>query len=248
MTRNDVFILADCIGGSVLYGLNNENSDLDYRYVYIPRSKSKILGLDLGNKEVITEKKTEKDDAVGYELRHFMRQLRKQTTSALEILFSTETKGHYYSWLNIRDHRHEFMDSKKFFHSLLGYMEGELRLAIGERTGQLGGKRKEALEKYGFSPKNFVQLLRLCYVGSHFFATGNYVVKISDISEPTKDGLMEIKNHPENFTKQELIDVFLECKKAFESEFENRARNFEFNEELCNDLCFDAYKRVVNEA
>lgn len=64
------------------------------------------------------------------------------------------------------------------FRCLLGYMQGERRLANGERTGQLGSKRKAHLDKYGFSPKNFTQLFRLASCGKALFEKGYFPVNM----------------------------------------------------------------------
>ena len=74
--------------------------------------------------------------------------------------------------------RQSFIDTDNMFKCLRGYMQSELRLANGERTGQLGGKRKAQLDKYGFSPKNFVQLFRLAHAGVTLFQEGYFPVNV----------------------------------------------------------------------
>jgi predicted nucleotidyltransferase len=166
-------------GGSHSYGLNTPSSDIDLRGIFMHTNPEYILGLKRWD---YLENKKEGNDEMFFEIRHFFNLLKNGNTQAYECLFLSydcriENTEEYN--LLIRN-REFFLDSEKLFKSLLGYIQSERRLAIGERTGKLGGKRIDQLEKYGFSPKNFVQLVRLSWAGSYFFNKGIFPVKISD--------------------------------------------------------------------
>ena len=155
--------LCKVLGGSRAYGLDTTTSDIDYRGIFINTHPSTILGLDRFD----SIQKQETDDEVYFELRKFFELLRNGNSGALEILFSadqqiTDTSPEFEI---IRVNRKSFVDTDKTFKCLRGYMQGERRLANGERTGQLGGKRKVQLDAHGFSPKNATQLLRLAWCG-----------------------------------------------------------------------------------
>ena len=138
-------MLCKTLGGSTAYGLNTPSSDIDYRGVFVNDDPAKILGLD----KMLHIKKQETDDIVYYEVRKFMQLLRQGNTGALEILYSEILPfDNTYYFQIIQSYREKFVDVDKMFLCLRGYMQGERRLANGERTGQLGGKRKLAFENY----------------------------------------------------------------------------------------------------
>lgn len=145
-------------------------------------------------------------DATYYEIGRYLKLLRKSNTQVLEILFSPESAFTYKHPVFdvIQENRYRLIDTNILKNSLKGYVHSEIRLATGSRSGQLGGKRKEAVEKFGFSPKNFCQILRLCKVGQVFFTNGEYMVNVKDHDPDYHSFLMDIKNTPEKFTCEQL--------------------------------------------
>lgn len=63
-----------------------------------------------------------------------------------------------------------------------GYAESELRAAFGETTGDLGDNRKQALAKFGYSPKNAHHGLRIMMQTLHALETGQYSPYVVDHS------------------------------------------------------------------
>lgn len=227
-------LLCKSLGGSRAYGLETPTSDVDYRGVFINTDPAEILGLK--RFEVIQKQETE--DEVYYEVRKFFELLRQGNTGALEILFANDSgfleMSEDFRYLRLR--RSSFVDTDKMFGCLRGYMQSERRLANGDRTGQLGGKRKAQLEKYGFSPKNFVQLFRLAWAGMELFKTGEFPVRVRDFDPVFADWLLDLKTHPEKFTKEQLNELVDAREAEFVVAFENRQVVLKFNEELANDL------------
>lgn len=226
------------IGGSRLYGLDNEDSDIDYRIIYKTENPIYIYGL--------RENKTycgvsEEEDFVAYELRHFMSLMAKSNTQIVEMVFCEDDKIHFCdeTFKAIRENRFSLLDSGKLYSSLRGYLQNERRLALGERQGRLGGKRKGDIDKRGYSHKNVVQFSRLCLVGEKLFLEGDYIVGMRN--HPFYHQLMEIKNNPDSFSKEnveKLLDIY---EKRFMVAFESRKFNFSFDFNLAGEILKNAY-------
>ena len=225
-------MLVKTLGGSTAYALNTPESDLDYRGVFVNTEPAKILGLE----KLDHVQKQETDDIVYYEVRKFFELLRQGNTGALEILFTEGTPIETTSeFEELRANRKSFVDTEKMYRCLLGYMQGELRLANGERTGKLGGKRKAKLDKYGFSPKNFVQLFRLSFCGCALFETGEFPVNLEKYDPKFRDDLLDIKVNPSKYTKESLNERYLQAEAQLKQAYVDRKVDSKFDEQLANE-------------
>lgn len=237
-------IIAKYLGGSHLYGLNTPKSDLDERGVFINTEPQFILGLDRFE-EQRNQISEEQIDIVYKEICHFFKLLRCANTEALETLFAEEGA---FSLLEeemweIRKNAMQYVSTDLLFSCLKGYMQSEYRLALGERKGQIGGKRYAQLQVHGYSPKNVVQLLRLSYVGKKFFETGVFVVNMKN--EPIFDDLMRIKTQPETFSLEEVKKAYSRAEEELKIAFENKKINLTFNEKLANLTLCKIYKQYL---
>lgn len=227
-------LLCELIGGSTLYGLNTPDSDIDYRGLFFASCEEYVAGFD--SIESIVQ--TGEVDSAYYELTHYLKLLRKSNTQVLEILFAPDQAFTATTPLfkRIREYRYSLIDSHVLKGSLKGYVFSEMRLATGERSGRLGGKRKESVTQFGFSPKNFVQIMRLCRVGQRFFTDGNYMVNVK-LSDPAfHEELMDIKTQPHKYTVDQL-------KSRVASEYDRLVEimdksevNYSFNSKLAAEL------------
>lgn len=228
------------VAGSRLYGLETPESDTDTRGVFLNTDPGEILGLS--RRDVI---KHSSDDSLLLEFRHFLSHLRKTNTSSIELLFAEGFDLLTEEFRSVRENRYRLIDSDKFFLSLLGYIHNERRLANGERTGELGGKRKVLLERYGFSPKNFSHLLRLAFCGEMFFRESVYPVCLH--GQPFRDLVFSIKTKPENFTREQLNLLADDAVCRLKESYENRKDSFKFDLELANTLCLRFYYPFLKE-
>lgn len=235
-------LICKCISGSRMYGLDIPSSDFDWRGVFLNTKISQVIGLDRYEHQDI---KSETEDVFYWELRHFMNLLRKTNTMVLELMFNDKWIEIDPIFEEIQDHKYELIDTEKQFKSLLGYVFNEKRLSNGERTGLLGGKRKEALQKFGFSYKNFVQLFRLLFCGTTFFKTGKFPVNIMEYDPDYGKFLLAIKTTPENFNKEDLNKLVEEREEEMKKAFDNRTINYTFNEDLANELILDSYLPIL---
>ncbi|NBQ67369.1 MAG: hypothetical protein EBU46_00470 [Nitrosomonadaceae bacterium] len=239
-------IICKMQGGSHSYGLNTPSSDIDIRGVFLNDQVSQTVGLDRFEH---LDNRANGDDVFYFELRHYLNLLHKGNTQALEMLFN-------HCWIEVdplfevvQRRRNSLIDPDKLFHSLRGYMQSERRLANGERTGVLGSKRKAQLDLYGFSPKNFVQLLRLAYCGATFFRTGEFPVNIVTYDQSFGCQLMDIKTQPQGYTKARLNEMVDELEATLVASYEvNKStinEAYRFNSIIANELLLELYGPII---
>ncbi len=196
--------ICEYIGGSAIYGLKTPDSDKDIRFVFKNAKISQILGL-----EKHEHQKIETNDTFGFELRFFFNLLRKGNTQALETLFLNENEFILITneFKNIQTHRYKLIDSEKLFKCLLGYVNGEKKIILGQSTGPLGEKRKEQLKQYGYSYRNCVHALRLLRTGVLFFSGQPYPVNIVKEDKLFGEFILSIKQNPTQYNKDDLIGI-----------------------------------------
>lgn len=222
------------VAGSRLYGLATPDSDTDTRGVFLNTDPAEVLGLS--RRDVL---KRESEDTLFIEFRHFLGHLRRTNTSAIELLFAEGFDSMTDEFRVVRENRLSLIDSEMLFSSLMGYIHSERRLANGERTGELGGKRKAQLEEYGFSPKNFSHLLRLAYCGAHFFRTSFYPVSL--VEAEFREFLFSVKAEPWRHSRDGLNLLSDDAIDKLRHAYEVRERSFKFDLGLANQLCLDFY-------
>jgi hypothetical protein len=239
-------ILCAYQAGSHAYGLDTPDSDSDVRGVFALTLPGCIIDphqYDSARSAKYQGVLSGKTDTGYYELRHFFNILRQGNTNAIEMLFVEDWAAIDPFFLGIIQRRAQLLDSEQIYKSLKGYMFGELKKALGERTGKLGGKRKETVDKYGFSPKNFVQLLRLAHCGIEFFETGMFPVHLGE--DPIRAQLLDIKTNPANYSKIQLTATVHAAELELERAYKNRSFNTQFNQRLADRLMIDCYLNVL---
>lgn len=238
------------VGGSKLYGLDTKNSDTDYRGIYLLKEPEKVMGLPIygnrGYESIVTV--SDDIDISFHEYRHFLHLLSKTNTSSIEVLFAPDDAFESITpeVQALRYNKFSLIDSTKLFKSICGYIHNEIRLTLGERTGKLGGKRKQALTDYGYSYKNLVQVLRLTFCAKVLFTTGVFPVRIKDFDFDLYTNLINIKLNPSLFSLDEVNDLLNPCVDDVIYAYENRTITYEFDYKLANDLILKAYSGILS--
>jgi predicted nucleotidyltransferase len=240
-------LLCEYIGGSHSYGLNTPSSDIDYRGVYKLTDIGRIINpRAYESTKMDTEvQTTEQDgkDAAYYEFRHFIQLLGKGNTGSMETLFNDKWKSCNTFFINVQNQKRNLIDPEKLKKSVVGYAYSEYELAIGNRTGKLGGKRFETVQRLGFSPKNFVNLFRLLYSAETFFETGIFPVDLK--GSYIYPQLMEIKTCPERFNKVRLTEMRDERMKALDASWDKNkdkiSKEYKHDQGTVNKLVLDCY-------
>jgi predicted nucleotidyltransferase len=225
--------LCKYLGGSHLYGMETPASDVDERGVFMNTDPLYVYGFHRLDNQV---NQTAEEDVVMHELTQFLTLATKSNTQTLECLFAPReafTELHEDFKTLVLTRKYAFLNSAQLFKSLRGYLQNEMRLAVGERTGTLGSKRKNQLELHGFSPKNFTHLFRLAECGRQFFETSEYPVRLKDFNPDLHDFCMALKTHPEQFVMEELVVKANELSAEMEKAFENRKVTFQPDEKYC---------------
>lgn len=178
-------MLFTCLSGSHAYGLNNKDSDMDFRGVFLNTHPKDILGIT----EFTEEVRTNPDTAL-FELRKFCRLALAGNTIACESLWvkPDEVTPLGQALIGMRK---DFV-SMKFVDVFRGYAVSEHRKTVGVVTGALGEQRKKLIEKYGYSVKNATQCLRLLWQGTQLVKTGHVKVYIED--EEKRGEMLSVKN------------------------------------------------------
>jgi predicted nucleotidyltransferase len=232
--------LAKYLGGSHMYGLNTENSDIDSRSIVANDSISTIVGLERFDQKTINTKDV--DDKT-IEVRAFLLELKKGTPAYLEALWAPERKFSLMSkaFKEIRQERHHLTEPKTVYKSLRGYMQSQREgiFVLGEKAKK-DTARAQSIEKYGFDNKGASHFIRLAEAGLNYFQGGAYIV------EPQQpDGYREeafgLKTRPQDFEPIALGEL-LDKLDAFLEEAYNRHRlNHKFDDELANKLLVSVY-------
>ncbi len=188
------YLIIRCFGGSITYGTNNEDSDVDIRGIFVP---PKQYWLGLKNVEVLSGVKEDDTDYAFYNIRKFFQLALNANPNILEILFCRE--NHYLNkgldknfvklGKKIIENRHIFL-SKKVKNTYLGYALSQLynMKKLNKNVNQ-NEKRLERVEKFGYDTKNAMHLIRLLRMGLEILNEGEVKVFRDDARE-----LLEIKN------------------------------------------------------
>lgn len=237
-------IICKYLGGSQSYGLSTPSSDTDYRGIYLNTDVSTLIGLSKNEQQV---KQIGSIDESYTEFRNALKLLRNGNTQVIEMLYNDNWLEISPEWKTVMLNREKLVDSTKLFSCLRGYMQGELRLTLGLRTGKLGSKRFAQLEKFGYSPKNAVQCLRLLWAGGIYFTKGYFPVNIAKEDGNFSDRLLDIKTRAEKFSKDQIESEILAAEQEMIKKFESRLTETKFDEDIANDLCLSTYGPLIYE-
>lgn len=266
--KNEINIIYEAVGGSRSYGLETPESDTDIRGVYLTSDISQLTGLnreaaprshgtspsglenESNNTNNINNINIINNDTVYYELVHWFRLLKNTNTQVVELLFNKQINYVEPTFQElVLKNRYRFLDTQQMYKSICGYIFNEKRLAFGEKTGRLGGKRKAAIDSNGFSHKNFVQLIRLSYCGKKFFETGHFPVNLREENPTLAATLMMIKQFPETYAERLhelklMADTFeIEMK----IEYEKREIGYEFDCNYANYVILSLYEELIDQ-
>lgn len=113
--------ILEVYSGSIAYGTNHANSDIDIRGIYLDNFNNILL-----NKR-IEQINFKNEDTVFYELSNFLTNIKEQKPNALELVWVDPKHIRYVNELGqiLIDNKEKFL-SKKVINSYIGYARGEL--------------------------------------------------------------------------------------------------------------------------
>jgi len=170
-------------GGSISYGLNTPESDIDIKGIFIP-NKEHLMSIfgRVEQKEVKdTVNKTILEGTI-FALDKYMGLATKANPNILELMFLKRKHIIYISTEGelLIKHRNMFL-SKQVKHSYGGYAFAQLQRldAINEYVNQ-NKRRLARVKKYGYDVKNAMHLFRLLETGIEILTEGELYVERKD--------------------------------------------------------------------
>jgi uncharacterized protein len=172
--------------GSHTYGTNTEDSDEDIRVILLPTVEQSLSLENVQDFDHVTMK--DDKDYVAYSLQKFCRLAGKGNPSVLEWFFVPENciQNITPEMKRLRDNRDLFV-TRSVYNRFRGYALSEYK-KLTKMGGNKGEKRKEEIRKYGYSPKNAMNMLRLMEQGVELLETGQI-----KFPRPNAGDLLKIK-------------------------------------------------------
>lgn len=188
-------ILIRGLMGSHSVGTDTAASDYDYMHV-VAASDEVYLGLDWYGNQGTKEERGDGIECVSYELKKFLRLCQNFNPNVIPLL-----------WLDPRDYHiltpagQEILDAREIFnsklavHAFMGYAYGQLRKMENSDcpTGQMGLKRKELRDKFGYDTKFYYHCIRLARMLIEFLQSNGKTLNVyrKDIDAAE---LLELRN------------------------------------------------------
>jgi len=215
-------VLTKVLVGSRLHNLHNEESDYDYRGVFVNDIK-----------EVLSPFKKQKnrhwiegdEDNTSYELSDFCKFATSGNPTILEVFWSNEILEDSDEMKVMRVNRHKFLNSTAIFNAHRGYANNQYKKMNLFQGGPKG--RKFA-----------IAAIRVLQEGIHLLEVGEYCLEVI----ANRDFLLEVKNNwdPEKHVPQ-FCELFFGLEKEFEKTYERQKNSFNLDLEWIEDFILSTY-------
>lgn len=165
----DWFVIAS--NGSMNYGLDNEDSDIDSKLLVIPS----LHDLVFNNRQNYLHEMSDNDEHVEIkDIALYMKTILKQNINFVETLFAkcaiVNSKYQKY-WDVLQEHREEIAryDEKRACQCMLGMMKQKREQMIKPAPS-----RQKSIDMIGYDAKSYHHLLRLYYFLNHYLDGWSY--------------------------------------------------------------------------
>jgi predicted nucleotidyltransferase len=232
--------------GSIAHGTYEENTthdDKDIMGIFVAPENcifgiDNIETIDRAIPEKLSEKRTVIWDIVYYSIKKFLSLILKQNPNVIMMLWLDEKYYIKKTFLGniLISHRLSLL-SKQCYHSFSGYAYGQLhRMTHHQPTGQMGAKRKELVDRFGYDVKNAGHLIRLLKMGIEALTTGELLVE-----RPDNNMLLEIKRG--EWPLQRVLDYSDSLFRLMEEALVKSPLISRVDHDFINWLCIDITKR-----
>lgn len=227
--------------GSRLYGLNDENSDYDWKHIVVS-PLAKIISPF--TKDSGSDSKVGDDDVCTYELRHFVHLLSKCNPTILEILFAknaeveNDVRSVFYTELQY--HKTHFLEATRVYYAHSGYAHDQREL-FQDTTRDSKRVSKAA-----------VAFIRIMEQGVTLLLKGGFHPTISD--QTLKDELLELKyeynpNKHNNLVLKRMEELETKLAEAYQKSCLPRANDISWKTQYATGVAWaeDYLTRVYKE-
>lgn len=165
----DWFVIAS--NGSMNYGLDNENSDIDSKLLVIPN----LHDLVFNNRQNYLHEMSDNNEHVEVkDIALYMKTILKQNINFVETLFAkcTIVNPKYQKYWNVLQERREDIaryDEKRACQCMLGMMKQKREQMTKPTPG-----RQKSIDMIGYDAKSFHHLLRLSYFMNYYLDGKSY--------------------------------------------------------------------------
>lgn len=189
---NNARLLTKVVVGSRLHGLANEQSDYDYRGVFLhPLTDVLSPFRTLKNTHWIEGD----NDNTAYEFADFIKLCVKGNPTALEVLWSDQVLFDTHAMQFLRKHRNKLLDSKAIYEAHKGYSHNQY-------------KKMNLFDPDQRTPKFAVAYVRSLVQGIQLLERGTFYPKLEDYNANLAAELMQIKYDFDNYDKFKLVAIF----------------------------------------
>ena len=219
------FIIYRCQVGSKAFGLSTDDSDDDYRGIFLPPAESHWSMYKIPEQ---IESNDGVDDEVYWELEKFLSLALKANPNILETLWTPMVIEASPLALRLREIRNAFL-SKHIYKTYSGYVLSQFR------------RMKNSFEKSGkFKPKHAMHLLRLLHSGIGCLQTGDIMIDVSH----HRESLMKVREN--QFTFEEVREQALMLDREFQAAFESTGLPEQPDFETVNQFLIEARRSMVD--
>lgn len=173
-------VLATVVVGSRLHGINNEDSDWDYRGIHISPLKDVLSPF---KKQKNTSWLEGDEDNTSYELAEFCKLATKGNATILEVFFSNQTMETSPEIEEMRQNWKKFMDTHHFINASRGYAHNQWNKFYNFEDVGVSGQHRTA--------KFAIAFIRVMWQCEQFLLTGEFKSSLDDCD--SRDLLIKIK-------------------------------------------------------
>ena len=169
LNEEKVTVLAKVVVGSRLHGLENPDSDWDYRGIHIAPLKSVLSPFKTLKNTTWIEGD---EDNTSYELADFCKSAVHGNATILEVFFSDQVKSTSPAHTEMIENWKKFMDTHKFIMASRGYAHNQWKKFYNFEDVGVNGQERTA--------KFAVAFLRVMWQCEQFLLTGEFKCNLKD--------------------------------------------------------------------
>ena len=223
-------VIVSALVGSRAHGLNEEDSDWDWRGVFVPPTTTL---LKLGSNVKSTKWLEGKVDDTGYDIGYFLHRAVQCDPNILEIFASP----HYDTLTPLGEQLIQLFphvwSSQRVRDSHLGYSKNQQKKFLNPKSEQ------EEKRKWKFA----TAYIRSLYSAIDILQNKSFSIKLDDGSFKGKTRFARLKNIRNGcYSEGEIVDIWVDLQEKLQDAY-NQNPDKECDQELINDFLLDVRRR-----